>query len=62
MSFTEPSLDLQTLYVDDLTPWNEMFHGYPDETQAHFSIRPGETDQLVKRQACLKDKQSWKTL
>ena len=37
------------------------FHCYADDTQLYLSMKPDETDQLVKFQACLKDIKSWMT-
>ncbi|XP_037607481.1 uncharacterized protein LOC119477468 [Sebastes umbrosus] len=37
------------------------FHCYADDTQLYLSIKPDETNQLTKLQACLKDIKTWMT-
>jgi len=37
------------------------FHCYADDTQLYLSIKPEETNQLSKIQACLKDIKTWMT-
>ena len=37
------------------------FHCYADDTQLYLSMKPDETNQLVKLQACLKDIKAWMT-
>ena len=37
------------------------FHCYADDTQLYLSMKPNETNQLVKLQACLKDIKAWMT-
>uniref|UniRef100_A0AAQ6IH18 Reverse transcriptase domain-containing protein n=1 Tax=Anabas testudineus TaxID=64144 RepID=A0AAQ6IH18_ANATE len=37
------------------------FHCYADDTQLYLSMKPGETNQLVKLQECLKDIKAWMT-
>ena len=37
------------------------FHCYADDTQLYPSIKPDETNQLAKLQACLKDIKIWMT-
>ncbi|XP_075330633.1 uncharacterized protein LOC142388967, partial [Odontesthes bonariensis] len=37
------------------------FHCYADDTQLYLSIKPDETNRLVRLQACLKDIKTWMT-
>ena len=37
------------------------FHCYADDTQLYLSMKPDETNQLAKLQACLKDLKTWMT-
>ena len=37
------------------------FHCYADDSQLYLSIKPDETNQLAKLQACLKDLKTWMT-
>uniref|UniRef100_A0AAQ6IEF8 Reverse transcriptase domain-containing protein n=1 Tax=Anabas testudineus TaxID=64144 RepID=A0AAQ6IEF8_ANATE len=37
------------------------FHCYADDSQLYLSMKPGETNQLVKLQECLKDIKAWMT-
>ena len=37
------------------------FHCYADDTQLYLSMKPDETNQLTKLQACLKDIKTWMT-
>ena len=37
------------------------FHCYADDTQLYLSMKPDETNQLAKLQACLKDVKTWMT-
>jgi len=37
------------------------FYCYADDTQLYLSIKPEETNQLTKMQACLKDIKTWMT-
>ena len=37
------------------------FHCYADDTQLYLSMKPDETNQLVKLQACLTDIKAWMT-
>ncbi len=37
------------------------FHCYADDSQLYLSIKPEETNQLAKLQACLKDVKTWMT-
>uniref|UniRef100_A0A3Q3K2M1 Reverse transcriptase domain-containing protein n=1 Tax=Monopterus albus TaxID=43700 RepID=A0A3Q3K2M1_MONAL len=40
---------------------NINFHCYADDTQLYLSMKPNESGQLVKLQACLKDIKAWMT-
>ena len=37
------------------------FHCYADDTQLYLSMKPDETNRLVRLQACLKDIKTWMT-
>uniref|UniRef100_A0A3Q3KA17 Reverse transcriptase domain-containing protein n=1 Tax=Monopterus albus TaxID=43700 RepID=A0A3Q3KA17_MONAL len=56
---------LSTLYMlhlgNIIRKHNINFHCYADDTQLYLSMKPNESDQLVKLQACLKDIKAWMT-
>ena len=55
------------IQFDWLIDWNIIrthsvnFHCYADDTQLYLSIKPEQSNQLTKLQACLKDIKTWMT-